>query len=121
MKRKTRRTDEAKVDRDERDYLEQLLTEQESGGPLRAFSSRFLQNRRTRGGGPLYVEISRRCVRYRRRDLIAWLDALSKPHTSATTAADGQPAKSAGRRRTGGSRGRPTPDPEAEERSRPAA
>jgi hypothetical protein len=47
-------------------------------------------DRRTRGGGPPYVEISRRCVRYRRRDLIPWLDALSKPHTSAKTASDGQ-------------------------------
>jgi hypothetical protein len=119
MKPKTLRRDAAKVDRDERDYLEQLLTEQEAAALL-GLSVRFLQNRRTRGGGPLYVEISRRCVRYRRRDLIAWLDALSKPHTSATIAPDGQPAKSAGRRRTGGSR-RPTADPEAEERSRPAA
>ena len=115
MKRKTLRTDEAKVDRDERDYLEQLLTEQEAAALL-GLSVRFLQNRRTRGGGPLYVEISRRCVRYRRRDLIAWLDGLSRAHTSETRAPGGSAPKSPGRKRTGG-RHRPTVDPKAEERA----
>ena len=89
MKPRRGRADEATADRDERDYLEELLTEQEAAAFL-GISVRFLQNRRTRGGGPPYVEISRRCVRYRRRDLIPWLDALSKPHTSAKTASDGQ-------------------------------
>ena len=51
--RRPARTDEAKVDRDERDYLEQLLTEQEAAALLGLSCSKFLQNRRTRGGGPL--------------------------------------------------------------------
>jgi hypothetical protein len=116
MKPKRVRADAAKVDRDERDYLEELLTEQQAAALL-GLTVRFLQNRRTRGGGPTYVEISGRCIRYRRRELIRWLDALSKSHTSEKTASDGQRAKPARRRRNDGSIGGRTADPAAEERS----
>lgn len=81
MKPKRGRTVDTKADRDDRDYLEQLITEQEAAAFL-GLSARFLQNRRTRGGGTPCVEISRRCVRYRRRVLIAWSDSLSRDHTS---------------------------------------
>ena len=115
MKPKRVRADEAKVDQDQRDYLETLITEQEAASFL-GLSVRFLQNRRTRGGGPAYVGISRRCVRYRRRELIAWSNALSRAHTSATDAPGGQSPESA-RRTQSGIRHRATADPEAEERS----
>lgn len=34
---------------------------------------RFLADRRVKGGGPEYIRISHRCVRYRPEDLRAWL------------------------------------------------
>ena len=98
MKSKTVRADEAKADRDDRDYLEEGLTEQEAAAFL-GLSVRFLQNRRTRGGGPHFVGISRRCVRYRRCDLIAWSDALSRANTSETGAPGGTAAESPRRQR----------------------
>lgn len=106
MKSKRRRAKEASAGQADRDYLETLITEQEAAAFL-GLSVRFLQNRRTRGGGPTFVGISRRCVRYRRRELIAWSNALSKAHTSEI----GEPGVSEARR------GRVTADPEAEERS----
>jgi hypothetical protein len=114
MKPKTVRAEEDRADQDDRDYLEEAITEQEAAAFL-GLSVRFLQNRRTRGGGPLYAEISSRCVRYRRRDLIAWLDGLSRAHTSETRAPGGSAPKPRGRKRTEG-RHRPTVDPKAEER-----
>ena len=53
----------------DRDYLDSLLNEREAAKFL-GYSTRALQNWRTRGGGPSYVKISVRSVRYRRRDLI---------------------------------------------------
>ena len=116
MKPKSVRADEAKIDRDNRDYLEEGLTEQEAAAFL-GLSVRFLQNRRTRGGGPEFVGISRRCVRYRRRDLIAWSDAHSRVHTSETGSPGGTAPEAPRRARSDLSRRRPTTDPEAEERS----
>lgn len=116
MKPRRVRANEAKVDRDERDYLEEAITEQEAAAFL-GLSVRFLQNRRTRGGGPLYSPISRRCVRYRRRDLIVWLNGLSRAHTSETAAPSGSAPKSPTRKRTGRSRPCPTADSKAEEHS----
>jgi hypothetical protein len=66
---------------DDRDYWEGLISETEAARFI-GLSIRFLQNKRVRGGGPLYVPISRRCVRYRRRDLIAWANERIEAHTS---------------------------------------
>jgi predicted DNA-binding transcriptional regulator AlpA len=65
----------------EREYLDQLLNEIEAAKAL-GFSVRALQNWRVRGGGPVFVKISRRSVRYRRRDLLTWIEA----HCCANTA-----------------------------------
>jgi hypothetical protein len=68
------------------DYFESLLTEEEAARFL-GFSTRALQNWRTRGGknpdsrGPRYVGRAR-AVRYRRRDLIAWIEANLVEHSS---------------------------------------
>ncbi len=83
MKRKAKRTAEDSSNADDRDYLDALISEREAAAFL-GLTARFLQNRRTRGGGPPFVGISRRCVRYRRRELIAWSNALSRAHTSET-------------------------------------
>ena len=55
------------------DYANRLIDEQEAASFL-GYSVRALQNWRLRGGGPEYVRVSKRSVRYRRRDLIRWAD-----------------------------------------------
>lgn len=60
--------------RDNPDYLDRLMNEHEAAEFL-SYSVRALQNWRVRGGGPKYVKVSARSIRYRRRDLIAWVDA----------------------------------------------
>jgi len=45
-------------------------------------SHRTLQNWRIRGGGPRYVKIGQRTVRYRVRELDAWIEELSCGSTS---------------------------------------
>jgi hypothetical protein len=64
------------------DWLDRLITEQEAANFL-CYSVRALQNWRLRGGGPEYVRVSRRSVRYRRRDLNAWANDRREAHTSA--------------------------------------
>ena len=48
------------------------------------YSVRALRNWRVRGGGPPYIKVSARSIRYRRRDLIAWADARVCTSTSDT-------------------------------------
>jgi excisionase family DNA binding protein len=50
-----------------------LLREQEAADLL-SLSIRTLQSWRIRSAGPPFVQVGR-AVRYRRRDLIAWIDA----------------------------------------------
>ncbi|MCK1417631.1 helix-turn-helix domain-containing protein [Bradyrhizobium sp. CW4] len=50
-----------------------LLREQEAADLL-CLSIRTLQSWRIRSAGPPFVQVGR-AVRYRRRDLIAWIDA----------------------------------------------
>jgi predicted DNA-binding transcriptional regulator AlpA len=66
--------------RDE-DRNDRLITEGEAATFL-GYTPRALQNWRVRGGGPKFVKVSSRSVRYRRRDLIAWSEGLLKNHTS---------------------------------------
>ena len=65
----------------DRDYMERLVTEREAADFL-GYSTRALQNWRLRGGGPRYVRVSGRSVRYRRRDLIEWADRRLLSNTS---------------------------------------
>lgn len=64
------------------DYLDRLINETQAANFL-GYTIRALQNWRVRGGGPVYVKVSARSVRYRRRDLIAWADARVQANTSA--------------------------------------
>ncbi len=59
-----------------------LLTEAQAGSFLN-LSVRTLQAWRLRGGGPHYVKCGR-AVRYRRRDLVEWIDANTTTSTSAS-------------------------------------
>lgn len=45
-------------------------------------SPRTLRNWRTRGGGPPFVKISGRCIRYRMKDLDAWMNSRLRKSTS---------------------------------------
>lgn len=55
-------------------YLDQLIPERDAADFL-GYSDRALQNWRIRGGGPNFIRVSARSIRYRRRDLIAWANA----------------------------------------------
>ncbi len=60
---------------------EALMSEKKAAQFL-SVSARFLQARRVRGDGPSFIRISARCVKYRKRDLIAWLDSMKVDSTS---------------------------------------
>lgn len=62
------------------DDLDRLLHEQ-AAADLLAISFRTLQAWRVRGGGPRFCKIGR-AVRYRRRDLIAWVEEQGRASTS---------------------------------------
>lgn len=63
-----------------------LLTEKQAGKRL-GFSPRTLQKWRWTGGGPRFVQVSARCVRYRRCDLDAWVEERLRTSTSDQGAA----------------------------------
>lgn len=67
--------------RDDPDHLERLINESETAKFL-GYSVRALQNWRVRGGGPRFVKVSGRSIRYRRRDLIDWAEARLCSSTS---------------------------------------
>lgn len=70
---------------DDRVYLDRLLNENEAAAFL-GYSARALQNWRVRGGGPRFVKVSSRSVRYRRRDLLEWTERHLQASTSAKSA-----------------------------------
>lgn len=63
------------------DYLDRLIDEIEAARFL-GYSVRTLQNWRVRGGGPKFVKVSARSVRYCRRDLINWSISKTVDNTS---------------------------------------
>ena len=68
---------------DDRDYLDTLLSEEQAANLL-GHETRTLQKWRVTGNGPVYVNFSRRSVRYRRRDLLAFIEAHTRTSTSDT-------------------------------------
>ena len=66
---------------DDPDHLDRLIDEKEAASFI-CYSVRTLQNWRVDGGGPKFIKVSGRSVRYRRRDLIAWSDARAVSSTS---------------------------------------
>lgn len=60
-----------------------LMTEKQAAAYLN-FTPRFLQMRRLRGGGPVYVSVSPRAVRYRMEDLESWVQDRLRKSTSDT-------------------------------------
>ena len=73
------------IDRNHPDYLDCLINEYEAADFL-GYSVRALQNWRVRGGGPKFIKVSARSIRYRRRDLNAWIEERLRSHTSEDAA-----------------------------------
>lgn len=67
------------------DYFDRMIPEDEAARFL-GYSVRALQNWRVRGGGPRFVKVSSRSIRYRRRDLIEWAEQRLQSNTSQTAA-----------------------------------
>ncbi len=67
------------------DYYDQLLNENTAAAFL-GYTVRALQNWRVRGGGPAFIKVSARSIRYRRRDLIAWIEKHRRFNTSQDAA-----------------------------------
>lgn len=65
------------------DYLDRLIPEKEAARFL-GYTDRALQNWRLRGGGPKFVRVSKRSIRYRRRDLNKWVESRLRSNTSDT-------------------------------------
>ena len=63
------------------DYWHALINEEAAASHL-GLKVRTMQGFRYRGGGPRYVRISSRCLRYRRVDLREWADARVRTSTS---------------------------------------
>ena len=68
---------------DASDYWQGLIDE-ECAAKFLKLSQRTMQGYRYRGGGPNYIAVSSRCVRYRRIDLRRWADARLRASTSDT-------------------------------------
>ena len=62
-------------------YWHSLINEDETAEFL-GLNARTLQAMRQKGGGPRFVKISARCIRYRRTDLKAWAEARMRTSTS---------------------------------------
>lgn len=65
--------EEAKARESDPDYMLSLLNEKQAAYFL-GYSVRALQNWRFRGGGPNFIRVSLRSIRYRRKDLIQWAE-----------------------------------------------
>jgi predicted DNA-binding transcriptional regulator AlpA len=63
------------------DHLDRLIAERQAADFL-GYSVRALQNWRVRGGGPRFIRVSSRSVRYRRRDLTEWAELHLRSNTS---------------------------------------
>ena len=62
-------------------YWNALIDEKVAGGHI-GLTDRTMQKFRQQGGGPPYIVISSRCIRYRRRDLEVWANARLRSSTS---------------------------------------
>ncbi len=63
------------------DYWNALVDEKVAASFLK-ITPRSTQAMRQRGGGPRFIRISARCIRYRRIDLKTWADARMRSSTS---------------------------------------
>ena len=67
---------------------EDILMTPPQTAQMTGLTERGLEGMRYKGGGPPFIRISARCVRYRRGDLLAWIESRRRNSTSD----DGQAA-----------------------------
>lgn len=72
---------EHRSDQSSPDYYDCLIDERQAAVFL-GYTIRALQNWRVRGGGPKFIRVSARSIRYRRRDLIDWTESNLVDSTS---------------------------------------
>ncbi len=77
-------TDRSSTWRDARSHDEDALLTEQQAATLLNVNPRTLQKWRINGGGPLFVRISRRCIRYRPKDVRNWAQHRVKSSTSET-------------------------------------
>jgi predicted DNA-binding transcriptional regulator AlpA len=63
--------------------MQELLDTRAAAAVLR-LSPRTLESLRLRGGGPRYIRLSRRAVRYHPSDLDCWIESSRRSSTSDT-------------------------------------
>ena len=63
------------------DYLDRFIDENEAAIFI-GYSVRALQGWRFKGGGPRFIKVSSRSIRYRRRELIEWAESRLRASTS---------------------------------------
>lgn len=78
--------EKTKSESNDPDYFDCLIDERVAAKFV-GYTVRALQNWRVRGGGPRFVKVSSRSVRYRRRDLIEWIESRLRSNTSQDAAA----------------------------------
>ena len=66
------------------EYPARILLTEDEAAELIGFTPRFLQERRFRGGGPPFVRVSARAIRYRPVDLEEWAAKRLRTSTSDT-------------------------------------
>jgi len=66
------------------DHMDRLIDENQAADIL-CYSVRALQNWRVRGGGPKFIKVSSRSIRYTRRDLQVWIDERKVSNTAQAT------------------------------------
>jgi hypothetical protein len=59
-----------------------VLVDERTAATMIDLTPRFLQERRRRGDGPPFVQISSRCIRYRPEDLERWAEERLRRSTS---------------------------------------
>ena len=66
---------------EEHQFSEVFLTEKQAATKLN-MSPKGLQAWRLRGGGPRFVKISARCIRYKESEIDSWAQSLERESTS---------------------------------------
>jgi hypothetical protein len=66
----------------DRNFSEEVLLREQDAARLLSVSPRTLQAWRYRGGGPAYVQVSARAVRYRLSDLRRWTQERLRQNTA---------------------------------------
>ena len=64
------------------DASQDCLYDEDRAAGLLAVSPRTLQKWRFTGGGPRFVRLSSRCIRYRHSELVNWTQHLTRSSTS---------------------------------------